>query len=249
MKKYLSVFSLYIRSSIYKLIAVIILMAAAQILLFNIALNSDYATAGTLMGVESLIDVSRAPLVFGAAFTAVTVFLILSGCEFGTKQGYTLRRLAVKEKSVLLCQTGANTLLYGLLLISETLISYVLCMMYIKFAETPEIAEKALISNQTVFLAYYRSNFLHALLPLNDIFKHISNLVALLGMGFTGAVFPYFLRRKRISLEVFILMLFICFNFSNAWTTSSGDLVIIGAALFLGGIAIARLGAEVKAYD
>lgn len=249
MKKFLSVFSLYIRSSVYKLIAVIILMTAAQIVLFNKTLNSDYATAVTLTGIESLTDVSRVQIVFAAAFLAVTVFLILSGSEFGTKQGYTLRRLCVKEKSVLLCQATANTLLYAVLLISEILISYVLCMMYMKFAETPGIAEKALISNQTVFLAYYRSNFLHALLPLDDILKHISNLVALLGMGFTSAVFPYFLRRKRVSLEVFILMFFIFFNFSNSWTTSSGDVVIIGASFFLTGIAVARLGAEVKAYD
>lgn len=249
MKKYISVFSLYVRSSIYKLIAVIVLMAAAQIVLFNKTLNSDYATADTLMGIESLTEVSRIQFVFGAAFLAVTAFLILNGCEFGTKQGYTLRRLCVKEKSVLLCQAMANTLFYAVLLISEILISYVVCMMYMKFAETPEIAEKVSVSNQTVFLAYYRSNFLHALLPLNDILKHISNLIALLGMGFTSALFPYFLRRKKVSLEVFILMFFISFNFPNNWTSSSGDVVIIGVALFLTGIAVTRLSVEVKSYD
>ncbi len=246
MKKYLSVFSLYIRSNLYKLIAIIFLMAGAQALMFKNVLKTVIIGESLeygLLGIETYIEKSNIMLVFGAAFLILTVFLTVMGCEFGSKQGYTLRRLRISEKEILFCQSAANCLIYTVFLLSEVIIVFLLCQIYMNFAVKTNTLEATNINHQTVFLAFYRSNFLHSLLPLDDIIWHVTNVLLILSLGFTSAVFPYYLRRKRISLEMFILIPFAIINF-----TSSEPFYLIGACCILSGIALVRVGTEAKAH-
>lgn len=245
-KNYLSVFSLYIRSNIYKLFAIIILMAVAQILMFKNILKTvilgetlEYA----ILGIETYIEKSNIMLVFGVAFLILTVFLTIMGCEFDSKQGYTLRRLRISEKEILFCQTTANSLMYTVFLLSEIIIVFILCQIYINFAISTNAVEATHINHQTIFLAFYRSDFLHSLLPLDDLIRHITNVLLIVSLSFTSAVFSYFLRRRRVSLEMFILIPFIIINF-----TSSEPVYLIGACCVLAGFALVRVGTEAKTY-
>ncbi len=247
LKKYISVFSLYIRSNIYKLISIIVLMAAAQILIFKNILRPvmvDEVVTQALLGIENYIDRSKIILVFGVAFLTLTAFLTITGCEFGSKQGYTLRRLRISEKEILFSQALANTLMYTVFLVSEIIIVFILCQIYVTFAVENNLADVTHINHQTIFLAFCRNDFLHGLLPLDDIMRHLTNALSIISLGFTGAVFPYFLRRRRISLEMFILIPFIIFNFTN-----NEPYFAIAACLIFTGLAMVRIGTEAKAYD
>ncbi len=247
MKKYLSVLYLYIRSNIYKLITIISIMAFTQVLMFKNVLKTiiiDTSLETGLLGIERYIEKSNIILVFGISFLILTAFLIISGCDSGSKQGYTLRRLRITEKKILICQTISNSLFYTVFLLSEVITVFIMCRMYMNFAAETNTIEATQINHQTIFLAFYRSDFLHSLLPLDDIIWHITNLLTILTFGFTAAVFPYFLRRKRISLELFILI-----PFTLIYFTSAEPLYLIGACCILGGIAIARFGSEAKIYE
>ena len=247
LKKYISVLSLYIRSSLYKLIALIMLMALAQILMFKNILRPvmvDEVLTQALLGIENYIDRSKIILVFGVAFLTLTAFLTITGCEFGSKQGYTLRRLRISEKEILYCQASANIFMYTVFFISEVIIAFILCQIYMNFALESNLADVTHINHQTIFLAFYRNDFLHGLLPLDDIIRHLTNALSVISLGFTGAVFPYFLRRRRISLEMFILIPFIIFNFTN-----NEPYFAIAACLIFTGLAMVRIGMEAKAYD
>lgn len=247
LKKYISVFSLYIRSGIYKLIGLIALMALAQVLIFKNILNPvmvDEVVTQALLGIEYYIDRSKIIFIFGFTFLVLTVCLTVIGCEFGSKQGYTLRRLRISEKQITCCQALANTLMYTVFLVSELIVAFVLCRIYMNYALESNLADVTHINHQTIFLAFYRNDFLHSLLPLEDIIRHITNILSVIALGFTSAVFPYFLRRRRISLELFILIPFIVLNFTN-----NEPYFAIAACLIFIGIAMVRIGSEARAYD
>lgn len=259
MRKYLSVFSLFIKRNLGKSLLLISAFSAAEALCFIHTLNSDKVLQNEylsetgkiyLLGIEKIIESTDILiLLLGAGFIGITILLCLTGCEFSVKQGYTLRRLEIKEKTVLLCQSLYNATVYGIFFISQALLYYTFCLVYLNFATgNPHIFD-GFLSNQTVFLAFYRSDILHALMPIEDIVKHISSLIMIFALGFSTASASYFMRRKKLFIETFILIPVILINFTGSWTEVTYDLIIIGVCLFITGIIITRLSAEVQAYD
>ena len=89
MKKHWSVFMLMARSSIYKVISVLCLMAVAEFGLFYGRMK--VWAVGDTYNLEMMIDGSHVVWVFGAAFVLITLFLCQTGCGFSSKTGYTLR--------------------------------------------------------------------------------------------------------------------------------------------------------------
>ena len=59
---------------------------------------------------------------------------------------------------------------------------------------------------QTVFLAYYRSDLFHALLPLDDIIIWIRNFLVCIGLGIAAAAFPYRQREGKFGSEIVVLV-------------------------------------------
>lgn len=180
-------FMLLARSSIYRLLLAFLLMGAAQGWLFYQTVSSQL-----LMGTPSLevaVDDAKLSLIFGIG--AILAFIILAavGCELGSKQGYTLKRLPLTEKGVFLCQSVYNSFAFFLLWAVELLITYTLCQLYIS------MADGTYLSNQTIMLAYYRSDLLHTLLPLADVTLWIRNVTLVLSLGITTAAVPLYQRR------------------------------------------------------
>ncbi len=259
MRNFMSVFSLFIKRNLAKVLLIITAFSAAEALCFIHTLNSDKVlqneymseTGKTyLLGIEKIIESNDTlTLLLAAGFIAVTLLLCLTGCEFSVKQGYTLRRLNVQEKTVLLCQSLYGTSVYGIFFISQALLYYAFCLVFVNFAEGNPNAFEGFLTNQTVFLAFYRSDILHALMPMEDILKHISTFVMISALGLSTASVSYFMRRKKLFIETFIMIPVILINFMGSWREMTYDMIIIGVSLFIVGIIIARLSAEVQAYD
>ena len=160
MKKHLSVFMLMARSSIYKVISVFVLMAVVEYGLVCMRLNQGVMS--DQHNLEIVVDESRILWVFGAVFLLMTVFLCQTGCGFSSKTGYTLRRLSISERMVFVWQSIYNMMCYCLLWFVQILVVFGLCNLYVNMA--PE----GFVTNQTIFLAFYRNDFLHSLLPMED---------------------------------------------------------------------------------
>lgn len=221
MKKHLSVFMLMARSTIYKHLSLLVLMAAVEGGLFCWLLARGNAGGG--LGLETLIRQSRIIWVFGACFVLMTVLLAMTGSEGGSKLSYTLKRLSVSERWVFVWQSAYNTVCYLLLWAAQILIAVVLCRIY----EANAAAEY--VSGQTVFLAFYRNNFLHALLPFEDAIFWVRNGIFAAALGLCAAWFPMAQRKgKRFAvLFVFgggVIVLFSC---------GIGDAINCAAAIIL----------------
>lgn len=215
MKKHLSVFGLFVRSSIYKVIGILLIMCALEILLFHTELKgalSDYNSESehnTFAQLENIFSDSIAPWCFALAFALITVALCLTGTEYKSKTGYTLRRLSVSEKHVFFYQALCNFFMYFLLWATQAALCYILSLYYIN--SSPE----AFLGNQTVFLAFYRSKFLHAVLPLSNALLWVRNFLLIIALSLSSAEFPFKQRRKSFSVTIIALCVYCIAFFSR----------------------------------
>ncbi|MBQ6798365.1 MAG: hypothetical protein IJP11_03925 [Oscillospiraceae bacterium] len=194
MKQHGSVFLLMVRSTFYK---VLLLLGAAT--LAETAVFVAFCLRGPTakgFGPELLLRQGRIAWIFGAVMVLMTLLLIRTGTEKGAKTGYTLRRLSVSERWVFFWQSAYNTLCYLLLWMWQVLTVMLLCAVYVHLAPAEYVTE------QTVFLAFYRSDFLHALLPFEETALWVKNVLLVLSLGIASARYPMALRQGSKQQEI-----------------------------------------------
>lgn len=180
MKKHSSVFMLMARSTIYRVMGLLILMAVAEAGLFWLRLQQG-AIDGNF-SLEAIISESRLSWACAAFFLFVNV--ILSWGSYTISDTYTAARLSVSGKAVYLWQCIYNTLCYLLFWMVQILIGIGLCRLY------EAMAPAEFVSNQTVFLAFYRSNFLHSFLPFEDTWVWVRNILLVVALGICSSRIP-----------------------------------------------------------
>ena len=180
MKKHSSVFMLMARSTIYRVMGLLILMAVAEAGLFWLRLQQG-AIDGNF-SLEAIISESRLSWACAAFFLFVNV--ILSWGSYTISDTYTAARLSVSGKAVYLWQCVYNTLCYLLFWMVQILIGIGLCRVY------EAMAPAEFVSNQTVFLAFYRSNFLHSFLPFEDTWVWVRNILLVVALGICSSRIP-----------------------------------------------------------
>lgn len=208
MKKFTSIFGLIAKGSLFKVLPVIIATVSAEIILFYLEMkkaidiyNSDVGFS--LERLENVFDGSKFSWCLVLGFISITLLLIRHGCESNTKSIYTFQRLSVSEKFIFFNQAAYNSLVYIIFLASQAITAALLCLWY------ANVAPKEFVGNQTVFLAFYRNNLLHNLLPLSDVSIWIRNSILAIGLGFGAAEFPFKQRRKKFAAVIFSLGLYI----------------------------------------
>ncbi len=260
MKKYLSVFAMLARGSLFRILAVLCLMTAGQILLFCNRLQTELILyesrvqqfpedAVEITHLEKLMNFSTVQWVFGAAFVLICVLLCLPGCSWSTKCSYTVQRLNISERAVFVLQVIYNAMMLTVLWAAEILV----CMLLCRYYTTAVPAE--LVSHQTVAIAFYRCDFLHSLLPLADITVWIRNSIMIAVLALASASFPYKQRRGRFAADIVSYALLSVIFF----TRTVGDSFNMFITVFFGLIIAAEVihyvwfredeGEEVQPYE
>lgn len=222
MRKHLSVFMLYARSSLFRVLLIFILMAVLELVLFYFAVERVMVSES--IGLERMINKSCVGLVMGAAFIAMSAQLSIMGCEYVSKQSYTLRRLSVSEGSVFAWQALFNTLMYLLLWGVQLGLVLIMCAYGVE-------KMGALASNQATFLAFYRSQFLHSLLPLGEWTRYLRNIILIIALGLASALFSYNQRRKKLGLAMIFMLPLTALPFAGKTGNLETDVVQILASL------------------
>ncbi len=236
MKKYLSVFGLIARGSIFKILTTSALMVAAEMILFYNRLNYALRLSEefTMENLETVIDRSFIIWVFPICALIITLLLFITGSEnSNTRTGYTIQRLSISERGFFFCQATYNSLVYIIFWAIQAVTVFGLCVWYAKTAPADYVG------NQTVFLAFYRNEFLHNILPLSDTATWVRNIFLAAGLGFAAAEFPYKQRRHKNSITAIALLLYTIVFFSrelgnifNAVFMSLVSICIIGETLY-----------------
>ena len=167
MKKHLSVFGFFARSSFFKVLLILLAMCAVEFTFFHFGLKDAleaYEVVGSGMpSLERMFMRAATNVYFRVALALITVVICLPGCEFKSKTSYTMRRLSISERATFFHQAAYNALVYLMLFGVQLVAVFGLSQYYLS------VVPEECISNQSMFLAFYRNDFLHSLLPLEDV--------------------------------------------------------------------------------
>ena len=226
LRQHISVLMLTARGTIFKILLIIIAMILTQTAIFTAVLSQADRILPTYTSpypnsipLDQIFTDSHIELVLLAAFLGITALLILNGCDFSSKQGYTLARLNITERSVWIWQSVYNTMVYIILLVSELAAIMLMCAIYTRTAEVT--------GPQTVMLAFYRSDLLHSILPLAEFSRLARNIILIIALGMTTAYFPYSRRRGRISKCGLVLTAAATVNFIAPTGQFASDFILI----------------------
>lgn len=184
MNKYVSVFSLFVRAALGK---VLVLLGVLTVIETGVWI---VATKFTELSFHATVEQALFLRIFQIVWYVLTYLLIFSLGRAGNKPGYTLRRLAVSEKAALYLQAGCNTLM--LLVVAAWQLALCLGFAAWHYALSPES-----YNHQTLLLDFYKNPLLHTLLPLSDYMCWIANIVAGLLFGMFTARTSYLYRRGQ----------------------------------------------------
>lgn len=185
MNRYLSVFGLAARSTLYKLIGVIVIMSAVQAGLFLYALNN--ADGSQLL--EWLIDDSKIAFAFGVGFLAY--YIILSGTSKHTSNAMmTMHRLFIPEGVANWISVLYNVMALVIFLAAELAICLALSKVYLN-------SDVSGSYQHVLFTAFYRNDLLHALLPLEDHITLASDILYVLALSIIAAYLQQQQRRGK----------------------------------------------------
>ena len=225
MKKHSSVFMLMTRNVLYQVLFLMAAMACVQGAAFWVTLRRipSAAQSGLWNGnsLEAVVVQSRVHWIFIGFFLLVTLVLSVNGCHRGSKMGYTLRRLSVSEETVFLWQTACNACCYLLLWAAEVMVMLALCKLF------TATADPSVVSGQTIFLAFYRNEFLHSLLPLEDILRWVRNGTGVLCLALSAACFPFRQRRGSRGGEILFLAALTAAYFADGLDNHGFDVIAI----------------------
>ncbi len=202
MKKHISLLSLYARSSLLRVLLLLLIMVGAELWRFmgEVERMPDDVHALAGESIEQLFIDSRIPLIFGAFFLLLTVLLCLPGCSFGSKTAYTFDRLSVSEKSIFWWQVAYNAAIYMIFWGVQTGTALLCCQIYCLGAPS------SAVSAQTVFLAFNCSSFLRSLLPLRDFMLWGRNFLLVFALALSTARFPVNRRRGKFAASVIFMV-------------------------------------------
>lgn len=169
-RKHLSVLMLYTRSSIAPLLCAVVLIGSIQTGLFLWELQRGTSALETVIHPDSFKGVFIGGIIFFVAF----LYRMNGG-------GYTLRRLRISERTVFLWHVLSCFLCLIILWMAEILVLTALCRYFL----TQEITSG--LSNQALFLAFYRNAFLHSILPLESVSRWIYLFCTFASLAFVTA--------------------------------------------------------------
>lgn len=197
---------LFIRSSFLRILAVCALMTAAETGLFYYTQNKLLVQQeeGTLRVLTADIVAEEAKLLYVfLAAVLIVLFVLLRGERQGnTHLEYTLHRLNITPGSVYLWQVIYNSCCFILLWGVQALTAFCLCS---RFLQT---ADAGIVTGQSLFLAFYRSKFLAAVLPLEYVIGWVRNVLWFICLGILTAYEGCLSRRKKHSTLLLVVMVF-----------------------------------------
>ena len=173
MKKYLSVFSLIARNSIYRIVGLLLLLVVADCVLawywisvLGYDLSNLFRNGNGGFGIALTV-----------IFAAIAVVQLRRGDMYSGAQGYTMQRLAISEKAVALLQILYHILCWLILWGVQVLTIFLICNAYYRFGLGNPL------TRQYIFHLFYISPLLHSLLPMEETLVWITNAAMVVGIS------------------------------------------------------------------
>jgi len=235
MKQHGSVFMLFVRSSFYKVLLLLLAMIVTEGIWFYKTIQGmqeNNQTGGNfpVMTPEVVFEEAHLMVIFTAAVVVLTMILMCLGRSSTGHQEYTWYRLSITPKSIFLWQTIYNCCCFLLLWFVQAVLAFGLCMFYIKTAET------GAVTHQSLFLAFYREPFLHGLVPLQNIWYWVRNVFLFCSLGFSVTYSLYCARRGKFGNWLWWIVFsvgFSKFRFDLSTSNAGGAAALVYAGILI----------------
>lgn len=197
MKRYTSVAGLAVRASWVRAVGVFFWVGLVQWFMAMHQMAPGGSLIQTGVGLEMLV---REGMAFWGSLGLPALMVALMGAGDESKRvrsGYTLRRLGIREMDVTMVWGLVNAgwfLLYWVFQIGMILVVY-------RYFVTPTNP-----GPNALFLAAWRSEYFHQLLPMEEWIGYVRNIVICLGLGFGAACGAHQLRHKRSAFVSVMLL-------------------------------------------
>lgn len=219
MNKYLSTVGLYARWNLYRILVITLVTAAlAGVLVWRypvgtVVLDENYVNPKTgetttlVASYPRLVSVaaeSRATVVCAVGFAAIVVTMSLTGCGYGVRSEYTVRRLRVKERQAVFLWAAYHAVL--LVIFWAAVAAAVYGAMTLRLHMNvggPLWPEEEVPSPQSLMMLCYTDPFMHHLLPLQDAAAWASGVASVLAVALSTVLFSW--RQRRGSFSVLVL--------------------------------------------
>ena len=238
MKRIIPLLAISVRQTFYRFMAIAVLMSFTQAILFKRALerlSADFHTYPDMFApLETVVSESRMHLVFIAALILLCLVLAYSACDSGSKSIYTLKRLAVSQERICCLWTVYYFFCISALILWQLGLIIIFSKVYT--ASGPGLYSYS--DAHTLFLAFWRNNFLHSIMPLEDISRHLRNisLIASLSMGITA--FSFRQRTGKRSYSGILCLAFTAIIFVFPHSNLPADVTFSLLALSVTGVSL-----------
>lgn len=233
MKKYLSVAALDVRTSIYKIFRILMMMILAQLADFywsmykitrewtengwNVVPTNEGGETDILLTFDWILADSHIEVIFALALAAVMGVLLWTvegRCKGKSRQ--LLWRLNTTKRENFVIFGIYHTLCFGMLVVAEVI---AVALMFALYQDTIAAGR----APQSLFMAFYRNSFLHTLWPMSDWFRGLKLICFIMTWGLTTAFYGY-LGLNAYSRAKGLLLLYL--------SVMMGVLVVCGLELF-----------------
>lgn len=243
MRRHLSILMLAARGCVAPLLGILALLAAAETGLVWWTLRAPVETDEYLgpFGPEDLLEQSHIALVCAVCFLLLCAALARNGCNRGgVRLDYTLGRLSVGEKTQTAWWSVCNIACLLIFWAFQAALAWGLC------GWCAAQLEAAAANEQAVFLAFYRSRFLHSLLPLAEVSRYVRNGILAVCLGICAACFACWQRRGKKGAALVVLALLTVWFFPAGTGAVINDMLLSAAALALIGYTLYNLWLGVR---
>ena len=140
--------------------------------------------------------------------------VLISSSNHSEKTAYTVRRLQIGEKAFFYIQTAYNAFMLSILFFVQILLLFIMCKYYIYKVPSD------LVSDMSLFFAFYRVDFLHSILPLDEVIMTLGNVALIIGLSFSISSFSFKSRRGKFGFSVIILLAVVLITFQRSLGSS-----------------------------
>ena len=223
MNRYLSAIGLYARWNLYPVLVIILVtVLAAGIMTYRVPIGEAAVNMGpdpetgeamqalTVYGkLEGVAARGGAPIVCAAGFVVITAVMSLTGCGYGVKADYTVRRLRVKEPRAMFLWAAYHAALLAFYWAALAAVMYgvMTCRLGL------DVPTDYHYGPQSMMLLFYTDAFLHHLLPLQDAAVWGADIASVLAVALSSVAFSCRQRQGKFSILVLVAAAAAILNF------------------------------------
>lgn len=269
MKKYLSIWMLAARGSLFKVLGAMFLMGLAQVGVYYAALKSalaereaelqeqllhpeygtwdvPYPSLETVLNEGLLGGWITITTIWIAGFVFVAFLLALAGNSVKDGDSFTrltIQRLPMKEWEINLCYMFYNFAVMIIFWAFSILMALLICKLYYSQANPDTFGP------QSTFLMFYRNKLFHGLLPLAETLCYVRNVFLLAATAVVAAGTTFWSRREKKSFRAILFFLVFGVFFPNNLEAGGSNIWWILASSTVIGIEIYCMASQLEDGD